>query len=132
MCPSLKCSAIALWHFCIKSLACVVFSWFLVVSDAAAAVIVIVSLLHCCFLVLLLFELDLLRLTGVSWWHFGGSDAVAYAYEGAGLTKSFLMSFRSFTICSVVLFLLFSSSFSRFSVICLASSIMPLAFSIIF
>ena len=42
------------------------------------------------------------------------------------------MSFRSFDICSVFWFLLSSSSFSRFSVMCLASSIMLLTFSMSF
>src|SRR5579859_4710341 len=49
---SVKCSAIALLHFSIMSLACIDFSWSLVVSGAVAAVMVMVNFSHCCFLVL--------------------------------------------------------------------------------
>jgi len=51
--PSLKLAAIVSLHFCIRSLVCVVFNWFLMVSDASAAVIVIVRFSRC-FLVFLL------------------------------------------------------------------------------
>src|SRR5579859_7247395 len=50
---SLKCFGISLWHFSIMSLACVDFSWFLMVSGAIAAVTVMVNFSRCCFLVLL-------------------------------------------------------------------------------
>src|SRR5579859_3082672 len=49
---SVKCSAIALLHFSIMSLACIDFSWFFVVSGAVAAVMVMVNFSHICFLVL--------------------------------------------------------------------------------
>ena len=131
-CPSLELTAIVLWHFYIMSLACIDFNWFLVVSGAVAAVMVIVSFSRYCFFLLSFAVFALCLLVAVSGGFVRGSVATICANVGVGFDKSLLMSFRSFDICSVFWFLLSSSSFSRFSVMCLASSIMLLAFSMSF
>src|SRR5438552_3199012 len=112
------------------SLACIDFNWFLVVSGAVAAVMVIVSFSRCCFFLLTfaVFAVFALRwLEGVSGGFVGGSVATICA--NVGFASSFLMSFMSFDISSIVCCFSSSSSFSKFCAMVLAFSREALAFA---
>src|SRR5271170_1827632 len=126
MWPSLNTSVIAFWHFCISSLACIALSWFLVASGAATALRTIVYLSRFCFLILLIFASGFSSVggAGVFGGSFeGGSLAAAWAYVVfVGFASCFLISMRSFDICSIICCLSSSSAFSSVCVMVLASS----------
>src|SRR5271154_1671884 len=127
--PSLIWSSIALWHFWIRSLACIDFIWFFVVSGAIAADILIVSFSRCCFLILSFTVFLFFLLAGVSGGFAGGGVAAICAKVGAvavcvtvGFSSIILMSFSSLDIIAIVCCFSSSSSFSRFCVMVLACS----------
>src|SRR5579859_4498826 len=99
---SLKRSVIALLHFSIMSLACIDFSWSLVVSGAVAAVMVMVNFSRCCFLVLSFFVFAFFPSPFVTTW---------LQVRGV-FVRTALISFRSL--------LRFATSFRRSWLSCIA------------